>query len=83
MIMQRNYFRGSELEGRIMSSWLGRIVDPIEVGVVESGVALPSIESLLPIALVCGVSIVCAALWLFTVYEYSWSKRRDQLASKD
>lgn len=60
-----------------MSSWLGRIVDPTEVGVVESGVALPSVESLLPVALVCGVSIVCAGLWLFAAYEYTWLKHRD------
>ena len=60
-----------------MSCWLRLIADPTEVEVIDLRVAFPMVESLLPVALVCGISILLTALWLFAVYEYTWLKRRE------
>lgn len=60
-----------------MTAWLQALPEPTDIPVVTPPVNLPGIEDLLPIALLCALSIVCTLLWLLAERKYTGHKRRN------
>jgi hypothetical protein len=51
----------------------------------ELGLDLPNpdVWDLLPVAILCGISILFTILWLLAVWEYVWLRDRKQFITED
>jgi hypothetical protein len=59
-----------------MSKWIELISEPLRPEVWELDLPRLDIEKLLPVAIICGISILLSALWLLAVCEYEWLRTR-------
>ena len=60
-----------------MNGWLKIISEPVNAPELGLDLAYPRLNDLLPIAIVCGVSILLTALWVLAVSRYASPKGRD------
>ena len=47
-----------------------------EIEELGLGLPFPDLEYLLPVIIICCMSILCAVLWLLFILEYVWLKGR-------
>ena len=66
-----------------MNAWIEFFREPVEPETLRLDLFYPGIESLLPVAAVCGISILLAGLWLLAVLEYTWLRDRHLLGHHD
>ncbi len=57
-----------------MSNWIELISETIRPESLRLNFPYPVIRDLLPVAIICGISILLSALWLLAVCEYTWLK---------
>jgi hypothetical protein len=62
-----------------MSTWIELISEPMRAETVRLDLSYPDIGDLLPVAIVCGISILLAGLWLLAVLECTWLRDRHLL----
>ena len=60
-----------------MTGWLQALPEPVDLRLVEPQIALPQWRDFLPIALLCGISILCSLLWLLMEWEYAATKGKE------
>jgi hypothetical protein len=53
-----------------MSNWLALISERARAEELGLDFAYPDVGDLLPVAILCGISILFTALWLLAVWEY-------------
>jgi hypothetical protein len=66
-----------------MSTWIELIPEPMRPEMMRLDLYNPGIRDFLPVAIVCGISILLTALWLLAVMEYTWLKNRHMLRQRD
>lgn len=66
-----------------MNTWIELFPGPMGPETLRLDLFYPGIESLLPVAVVCGISILLAGLWLLAVLEYTWLRDRHLLGHRD
>lgn len=59
-----------------MNKWIESISETIRPESLRLNLPYPDIMDLLPVAIICGISILLAGLWLLAVLEYTWLKCR-------
>ena len=59
-----------------MSGWIELISETTRLEPFRLNLLYPDIRDLLPVAIICGISIFLAALWLLVVCEHTWLKSR-------
>jgi len=59
-----------------MTGWLEALPEPMDLRVMGPQIALPQWRDFLPIAVLCGISILCSLLWLLVEWEYAAGKSR-------
>lgn len=59
-----------------MNEWLNAISESIVPGELGLDICYPSLRDLLPIAVLCVISLLCILLWLVAVWQYAWPKDR-------
>lgn len=59
-----------------MKEWLNAIPESMDPGQLRLDIGYPTLWDLLPIAVVCVISILCILLWLLAVWEYAWPRDR-------
>jgi hypothetical protein len=57
-----------------MNEWLKVISESMNPAGLGLKLSYPNLGDFLPVAIICGVSIVLTALWLLVVFEYTWSR---------
>ena len=57
-------------EGKAMSNWLVLVLEPVKTEKPGLNFTYPDGGDLLPVAILCGISILFTALWLLAVWEY-------------
>jgi len=57
-----------------MNTWIELISETIRPESLRLNFPYPDIRDLLPVAIICGISILLSALWLLAVCEYTWFK---------
>ena len=57
-----------------MSTWIKLISETMEPETPGLDLSYPDIGCLLPVAIICGISILLAGLWLLVVLECTWQK---------
>jgi hypothetical protein len=60
-----------------MNGWLKIISEPVTAPDFGLDLAYPGLSDLLPVAIVCGVSILLTALWILATSGYSRPKDKD------
>ena len=60
-----------------MNGWLKAISEPVNAPELGWDLAYPGLNDLLPVAIVCGVSIVLTALWVLAMSGYARPKGKD------
>jgi len=63
-----------------MNTWIELISKTIRSESLRLNIPYPDIRDLLPLAIICGISILLSALWLLALCEYTWLK--DKYLSK-
>lgn len=61
-----------------MNGWLKVVSETVNS--VQVTLELPGIESLPPVAIICGVCMLLTALWILAIGKYIWS--RENIRSK-
>jgi hypothetical protein len=59
-----------------MNKWIESISETIRPESFRLNFSYPDIMDLLPVAIICGISILLAGLWLLAILEYTWLKCR-------
>ncbi len=57
-----------------MDTWTELISETMGPEMLRLDLSYPDTGNLLPVAIVCGISILLAGLWLLAVLEYTWLK---------
>jgi len=57
-----------------MNTWIESISKTIMPESLRLNIPYPDIKHLLPVAIICGISILLSALWLLAFCEYTWLK---------
>lgn len=57
-----------------MNEWLKAISESMDPGQLGLDICYPSLRDLLPVAVLCVISILCILLWLLAVWQYAWPK---------
>jgi len=60
-----------------MNGWLKIISEPMTAPEFGLGVPDPGLSDLLPVAIICGVSILLTALWVLAMSGYARPKDKD------
>lgn len=57
-----------------MKEWLNAVSESMDAGQLRLDIFFPSLRDLLPIAIVCVISVLCILLWLLAVWQYAQPK---------
>jgi hypothetical protein len=57
-----------------MNEWLTVISEPVDS--MQVNLSVPSLECLLPIALICGICVLATVIWALATGKYIWSQSR-------
>jgi hypothetical protein len=57
-----------------MNTWIELISKIISSESLRLNIPYPDIRELLPLAIICAISILLSALWLLALCEYTWLK---------
>jgi len=60
-----------------MNGWLKIISEPVNIPEFGLDLPYPGLDDLLPVAMICGVSILLTALWVLAMSGYARSRDRD------
>jgi len=66
-----------------MSNWLVLISEHAKIEELGLDFSYPDVWDLLPVAILCVISILFTVLWLLAVWEYVWLKDRQRDATND
>jgi len=66
-----------KIEDRIMNKWIELISEPLRSESLGLNISYLDAGDLLPVAIICGISIILAGLWLLAVLDYTWLKNRN------
>jgi len=61
-----------------MSEWFELVSERMKPEEFGLDFSYPDMGDLLPVAILCGISILFSALWLLAVWEYVWLRDRQQ-----
>ncbi len=59
-----------------MNAWNETITEPLRAATTGFSLTLPNADVLMPIAVICGVSLLLTVLWTLGVCEYTWIHQR-------
>ena len=65
-------------KGKVMSKCLVLISEPAKAEELGLDFSYPDVGDLLPVTILCGISILFTALWLLAVWEHVRLKGRQQ-----
>lgn len=65
-----------------MKEWLNAISESMDPGRLGLDISYPTLWDLLPIAVLCVISILCILLRLLTVWQYAWPRDKHFPASQ-
>jgi len=60
-----------------MTSWIESVAEPMNMGQFELNLLSLDARVLLPVIVICGISLLLTALWVLGVWEYVWLTRHD------
>jgi len=70
-------------KGKVMSKCLLLISECAKIEELGLDFSYPDLLDLLPVAILCGISILFTVLWLLAVWEYVWLRDRKQCRTDD
>lgn len=67
----------------VMNNWLTMIYEHAKIQELRMNFPYPDVWDLLPIAILCVISIFCTVLWLLVIWEYMWLKNKKRCITED